>query len=291
MLRKLVWLLSAMLYLFLAGQAEAGVTTTYTVAPNDTLSKIAKKFYGNMADSTISCIEQANKNNANLKDRIQHRDRIYPGQVFTFSCGDVQVAANPSTEAAKPQVSRRTVSPAVEETSSVVGREELPNLVLASSGSVGNIQAPSLSQLLERTVPYDSRKRADELHILEMDIFACGLSRDDCPLFLSITRAENPQRACNARSVVNIHRDGSRSVDVGPGQVNSKNAEEYKYFDLTNCQENIIASYIHFLKYGPGMWTMYTNGTYRSYLGHYRSFAANLEQHKRRYLEMKRQTN
>lgn len=47
---------------------------TYTVASGDTLSKIAKKFYGNA--NAWNTIFQANK------DQIKNPDMIHPGQVL-----------------------------------------------------------------------------------------------------------------------------------------------------------------------------------------------------------------
>ena len=52
----------------------AGAAQTYTVAGGDTLSKIAKKFYGNA--NAWNTIFQANK------DQIKNPDMIHPGQVL-----------------------------------------------------------------------------------------------------------------------------------------------------------------------------------------------------------------
>ena len=54
--------------------AAAPVEQTYTVASGDTLSKIAKKFYGNA--NAWNTIFQANK------DQIKNPDMIHPGQVL-----------------------------------------------------------------------------------------------------------------------------------------------------------------------------------------------------------------
>ena len=52
----------------------ASAEQTYTVAGGDTLSKIAKKFYGNA--NAWNTIFQANK------DQIKNPDMIHPGQVL-----------------------------------------------------------------------------------------------------------------------------------------------------------------------------------------------------------------
>jgi nucleoid-associated protein YgaU len=52
----------------------AGAAQTYTVASGDTLSKIAKKFYGDA--NAWNTIFQANK------DQIKNPDMIHPGQVL-----------------------------------------------------------------------------------------------------------------------------------------------------------------------------------------------------------------
>jgi len=54
--------------------APAPAEQTYTVVSGDTLSKIAKKFYGNA--NTWDTIFQANK------DKIKNPDLIRPGQVL-----------------------------------------------------------------------------------------------------------------------------------------------------------------------------------------------------------------
>ena len=52
----------------------AATEQTYTVASGDSLSKIAKKFYGNA--NAWNAIFQANK------DKISNPDMIHPGQVL-----------------------------------------------------------------------------------------------------------------------------------------------------------------------------------------------------------------
>jgi nucleoid-associated protein YgaU len=54
--------------------ASAGSARTYTVAPGDSLSKIAKQVYGNMKDWRR--IYDANR------DIIKNPDVIYPGQTL-----------------------------------------------------------------------------------------------------------------------------------------------------------------------------------------------------------------
>ena len=54
--------------------AAASADQTYTVVSGDTLSKIAKKFYGNA--NAWNTIFQANK------DQIKNPDMIHPGQVL-----------------------------------------------------------------------------------------------------------------------------------------------------------------------------------------------------------------
>ena len=54
--------------------APAAAGRSYTVVKGDTLSKIAKRFYGNAAD--WKRIYEANK------DSINNPDLIYPGQTF-----------------------------------------------------------------------------------------------------------------------------------------------------------------------------------------------------------------
>jgi len=58
-----------------AGSSTApGTDQTYTVVAGDSLSKIAKKFYGNA--NQWNAIFQANK------DKISNPDMIHPGQVL-----------------------------------------------------------------------------------------------------------------------------------------------------------------------------------------------------------------
>jgi nucleoid-associated protein YgaU len=57
-----------------AAAPAASADQTYTVASGDTLSKIAKKFYGNA--NAWNTIFQANK------DQIKNPDMIHPGQVL-----------------------------------------------------------------------------------------------------------------------------------------------------------------------------------------------------------------
>ena len=54
--------------------APSSAGQTYTVASGDTLSKIAKKFYGNA--NAWNTIFEANK------DQIKNPDMIHPGQVL-----------------------------------------------------------------------------------------------------------------------------------------------------------------------------------------------------------------
>ena len=54
----------------------ASTTRTYTVVAGDSLSKIAKRFYGDA--SKWKLIHEANK------DQIKDPDLIHPGQVFTI---------------------------------------------------------------------------------------------------------------------------------------------------------------------------------------------------------------
>src|SRR5262245_56269431 len=57
-----------------SGKTAAPAEQTYTVAPGDTLSKIAKKFYGNANDYML--IFNANR------DQLQDPDKIKPNQVL-----------------------------------------------------------------------------------------------------------------------------------------------------------------------------------------------------------------
>jgi len=57
-----------------AREAEAPTEATYTVVPGDSLSKIAKRFYGEANEWRK--IFEANK------DQIENPDLIHPGQVL-----------------------------------------------------------------------------------------------------------------------------------------------------------------------------------------------------------------
>jgi LysM repeat protein len=74
--------------------ASLTAATEYTVQANDTLQKIAQKFYGTM--HKWKKIYDANK------DQLKGPDRIHPGQVLKIPA-DVRSQAAPEVKAAQPQ--------------------------------------------------------------------------------------------------------------------------------------------------------------------------------------------
>jgi hypothetical protein len=90
------------------------------------------------------------------------------------------------------------------------------------------------------------------------------------PYALAISRAENRDRNCGARSP----RNDNGTYDWGVFQLNDVHRERFRMYDFTNCEDNIQAAYILFKEEGWSPWVAYNNGLHRQYLASYQRYAS-----------------
>lgn len=132
-----------------SSSGSTSTTTTYTVKKGDTLSGIAKAFYGNSSKWTL--IYNANK------DKIKNSNLIYPGQVLTIPDANTATISTSSSSKAVSTVNKSSSS----KSSSSTKSSSSSNSSKSGYKTIQGVEFWGKSEIYEYDSSYNSKHSPD----------------------------------------------------------------------------------------------------------------------------------